>query len=422
MGSFNTSCFVSNQTIAPRDKCRLVAVRQSHTYQPILVREEEGRSEHYGIANNTCHANAFWQPVTPFIAAVYDDFGCVQLVDNPTNKTKVLKFFEEVLSDCPDVESGDSPIHDPAFSFKSFLEAEAPEILAAISGKPESLTNVTAKMLQLCWDHVFRVAQVHRLFMSHAGAVRPLTFAVIHEHTFEALANLLATSTTRCNESLEPRAYILRVLETAFKEAGERPDQASNPRLKGFYLGDRLVNLFNHVGGDGYTNDIDSDMLREAGDALAGGDMSQEQFVIAYMPLLLERYAFAGIERLNAKFTPMIYAGQDNDNSIGQEFASFIAGVSKAVTRSRKEEQYGSFRSYEALFENLDQLHQLPKFLREFDAAVDNIVVSPASGSPDIPAAFECTLSLARLRKALKDLPSSGTILASLRENARARP
>ncbi len=60
---------------------------------------------------------------------------------------------------------------------------------------------------------------------------------------------------------------------------------------------------------------------------------SKEQIV----DLLNTRYLFAGFENLNIKIQPMVYNGQDYDNSVGKAYAKFVRSVSAQVTKKQKE-------------------------------------------------------------------------------------
>src|SRR5690606_33662442 len=57
-------------------------------------------------------------------------------------------------------------------------------------------------------------------------------------------------------------------------------------------------------------------------------------------PFLDTRYVFGGLELLNQVISPMIYATQDYDSSIGGQYADFVVQTRKAVDEGRRE-HYG---------------------------------------------------------------------------------
>lgn len=56
-------------------------------------------------------------------------------------------------------------------------------------------------------------------------------------------------------------------------------------------------------------------------------------------PSMVGVYVLAGMNGLNLKFSPIVSAGQDYDNSHGDALAKFITAVAKVVTKERKKRQ-----------------------------------------------------------------------------------
>lgn len=53
------------------------------------------------------------------------------------------------------------------------------------------------------------------------------------------------------------------------------------------------------------------------------------EYVEAMRPSMAGIYALKGMDRLNFKFSPVIYAGQDYHNDLGQEVVKFFTAVSQ---------------------------------------------------------------------------------------------
>lgn len=89
MGSFNTTWFISQQTISTDDSAVIFPISQQKTYRPIeLSITQNGKTEQksrYGYANSTCYPTAFWSFEEPRFTGKYYDYGQFNLDTTPQN-------------------------------------------------------------------------------------------------------------------------------------------------------------------------------------------------------------------------------------------------------------------------------------------------------------------------------------------------
>lgn len=388
MGSFNTTCFASQQTIAPNDKCRVVAIRQSSTFNPVEVTFRGAKQSLYGVAYSTCYVDAFWKPITGLIPAEYDDYGRVKVTMNGRSKAELCELLGALLCDDIAVAQGENPSHDHAFNMKKFMSEKTPVLLGALQSR--DTTVITDEDLTVCWEHIWEIAQEHRLFISEYGReLRPLQFAIIHEDAYQSLVDYKATQTTYRNQSMAMPAFIERAIASGRERAAryleiisEREHKTEVKAMGAFAFSEGFREAL-RCGNDVLRHSVGDQYISIESGRFFDEKISQEQLVENIKEWLADRYALSSLDELGVRLSPIVYAGQDYDNSIGREYASFVANVSKRVCRSRNVSMYGPYEAY--AFMALDQasLDALMKAVKQYDAAVELVKVTPATHEVD---------------------------------------
>ena len=86
MGSFNTTCMVSQQVIAPNDEVVIFPIVPQSSYSPVELIDKDGSCvEAYGHSSSSCYPTAFWNYAGPMLIGTYDDYGKFELENTVNN-------------------------------------------------------------------------------------------------------------------------------------------------------------------------------------------------------------------------------------------------------------------------------------------------------------------------------------------------
>jgi len=417
MGSFNMSCFASQQTIAPGDLCRVLPIVQKSSYEDILVSKGNQKHAVLGHTHSTCYYDSFWSPIGNFIAAKYDDYGCIELQLDEMARHYLVGLFNEIRQRGWSTEQGDNEHHDLGFDFATFLANEAPGMVPVLDGAESTngwLHGTQDAEFALCWDYIWKVAQKHRLFMSdYKGRPRVFDFALIHEDAYAELVETESQGTDWDGMPLQPEAVLRAALGSARTLAGERVAKMDSglPDMGGWFMGDRIREKLSRADGVGHSiGGPTSSLVSQLCEACWKKELSDVEFIDRCLPLLKDRYALAGLTRLNLRITPAVSAGQDYDNSEGRAYAKFVEKVSSAVTRGRLLEMYGEFKPYSMQVATPARVDAVVAFVPECDAAIENVSTLAADGT--LTMNFDCTLELEDLQEILQEEFEDGELMS----------
>lgn len=350
MGSFNTSCFVSQQTISTDDESIILPIVQQSTYKPVelLVPTHEGVKEvsKYGYCHSTCYATAFWGYAGPMIKGKYDDYGRFELEKTKENAQNIQSFFNSIAVKICDVKQGENEYHEHPLAFSEIYNPKEKHTF-------EKLVEV--------WDKVWDLAGQSRLFVkNYKGEPVCVAFAVMHKSSADYLVETFSSGKTWDDESLEPKSYfntyinkrISEILDI-FKDKKELDDTISFAAitiasLEGFRIGEQegshiashyprprdvsknIVDYFKN-------NPNEKTLTKEFTDELFENFKAQIE----------HRYLASGLERLSIKLSPMVYASQDYSNEIGNDYLKMIQAVNERVNKIVKD-KYGEDDDFES--------------------------------------------------------------------------
>lgn len=421
MGSFNTTCFATNQTIAPGDKCRILPISQQSTYSPVTLAYGEKTEAHYGVTSSTCYPDSFWKPAGTWLEAEYDDCGSSKLLQGPQTRVRLLSFFDQVLMRCPNVAEGENTRQDIAFDFASFLSTEAPGVHQLLQAKDsffevETLdSSALDEELDACWDYIFEVAAENRLFIQdYRGIPRPLQFAVLHERTYQALLETVSTRLDRDGGTVDMAEFLERSLVKAVAaEETLKADFGEPFPLEGWFFSDSLRESFRNLGDPG-ARELESAVLAQLSKKFIRGTLSLPDFVEAFKPHLADRYLFAALLELNLRFSPMVYATQDYSNDVGQAYAALTAKVSQQITKERKFHRFGKFSKYSVQVPTPADFEALAVELEKWDSDADDVTYQEITALLEVHVTFSSPSDLEHLREVIGRLPSSVLMLETL--------
>lgn len=341
MGSFCIECGVSGQVIADDDKCLAIPIIQQSTFRPVEMTLDGQAYSLYGVANSTCYPGAHWAPIGGFVTGKYADYGRIEADDTPTNRRAMVDFFVELVRNAPVVAQGENSCHDIPFDIKAFIADKAPVLAERLRTlrRYDHVDPVGLDFTELAtiWEHLWDVTHEHRLFCrDHSSRIRPLQFAAFHRVSFDHLVQYTNGLKGWHGESYELGAYLKRQLEELSTEAAGLTDEDAGS--KKFFLRMRLRDQLSlHM-----SDCVHKLLLPYMGEHLDLLDkhldegVSLEDYIEAMRPSMEGVYALKGMECLNLKFSPVVYAGQDYDNTQGREVAKFVSAVSKEITKQRK--------------------------------------------------------------------------------------
>ena len=363
MGSFNTTCFASNQTIAPGDRCYILPIIQSHTSRPVDIKLGDKEFQCYGSANQTCYPDSFWRPFGGFIKAKYDDGGSVELLDTPVNRQRLVHFFLQLANRAAAIPQGKNRYHDVPFEFASFLETNAPELdklIKYVRGEDvEGTPSITAPALfaelEAAWGYAADAISEFRLFASDREKYPfQVQLTVMHETAFNNLIAFVEGEKNIKGESLTQRSFFDRNIGAHLESLKEsivklhealKDDLPDDKRkellsllLEGVQRSELLLDggLCRMAELNGNAHPAETFETAAPLSRYTSGKTTLDEFFEELKPSLNSRYVLAALELLNVHISPMIYASQDYSNSIGKEYARFVSATRAVVDEQRK--------------------------------------------------------------------------------------
>lgn len=332
MGSFNTQCFASLQTIATGDPCYIIPIKKTMGYEPVKlskeynvwVKSEKSTEEKivkefasFSFCNTTCYTTAFWQPVGHTISCKYDDYGKVMIDDIEINKQRIRDIFKSFMNKDAfyKTEQGENKFHEQAFDSSKF-NAEDP-----------------IGSLERMWD----VIQEYRVFVTHyLGQPTQFQFAIVSKYAYDNLVNHIEKRENWNDESNDIEKKLERIIKN-LKECDCFPDDIHDERKIRSYQHGRLKRVFdNHFNNsEGFTissEDSKYNVIEEFMDTRTLTDESKG-IIREYIK---EMYFYSALNSLNIKLGPIVYASQDYTNDIGKEYADFVKKTSDQISKIRE--------------------------------------------------------------------------------------
>src|ERR1035437_170793 len=328
MGSFNTTCFVTQQTISERNPCYIFPIKQNSGYNGVKLTRGDKSAVGSSVASSTCYSDCFWKPVGGFIKATYADYGQVEIdFTDEENKKKVNALFKELSREVFVTHVGENECHDVLFNISDCKE----------------------KPIQEIWEYLWTAA-VHelRVFMIpyQDNSPRQFTFAIISEQAYDYLLNSIETSknyngiSNSRNTAIDGFSAAIEARMADF----DTPDKHEGKYAEG---GKGYDSMRSHIASEVIRRAIEGcsnvhipfylldDSYSFSEEVLKEGKLSDENK--AKVKSLMEfGYIMLGLDDMNIKISPMVYSGQDYSNAIGKAYAKMIKTVSAQITKQQK--------------------------------------------------------------------------------------
>ena len=225
MGSFNTTCFASHQTIAPNEDARIIFLIQSRSYSPVELTFDDAAHKAYGVANSNCYAEAFWQPVGVFLEVTYADYGKFSIKKTPHTRAALGYILGRLLQSGLNALEGKNNFHDIPFNLASKLIECSAAFQTAVQPRnfdaaaPVYFTSEFDSDLDLVWEYLDEALGRNRLFMmDYSKVVRPMALGVLCESAYKGLIKAKEAEYSYRKEPNDMESYVKR----AFSKLEER--------------------------------------------------------------------------------------------------------------------------------------------------------------------------------------------------------
>jgi len=156
----------------------------------------------------------------------------------------------------------------------------------------------------------------------------------------------------------------------------------------------------------GYSFPGEISSLEAAFTAFVNKEISMDDLFVKVIPWLQMRLACKGLAALNLHYDPLVYAGQDYTNQIGNAYARFVGQVATAVTRHRLENLFGNFRPYRLIAKSTQALDLLVQQMPSYDGRALPLGTTPLSDSR-VEVCFECGHAPAVLGEIVQELANT---------------
>jgi hypothetical protein len=331
MGSFNTTCFASQQTIAPHDRVTIIPIARSVSYNKIEFDSEEYQPM-YSFCTNTCHSDAFWHASGPILTGKYDDYGYVILDINDTTRPYLIELFQFVHKYSVVSQATD---RDPKFDFSELFELKK---------------MYTDDQLNDIWHHLEQAVGEYRVFITDRQLryVTPFSFAILHTATADWLTESVKKTKNYLNvtNSYENiiKQHVKECFEYWFDEKKFIADPSRTMLMISMQLGlmsqISVGNSYNSIAVHWYkSNDTYTavhQLLKQHLTSNMDFNVLVQPIVELMRPKLDAVYLLQGLGDLNIRIEPMVYATQDYSNEIGTNFLKMVKAVNKEVKQAIK--------------------------------------------------------------------------------------
>jgi hypothetical protein len=229
--------------------------------------------------------------------------------------------FNKLLSDSFKTKQGENEYHDVAFDMSSLYSPE---------------TEYSFEQLISIWDEIWMMTSEHRLFVrNYKHQPRSFQFAVMHQKSAEYLINMVSNEKSWDGMSYHQFNYFENYVKSKLAKFVDETKEVPPVLLEFVFW--RIESLDGYRVGDSEGSFISSlyrspngviDILQ----TMVTGDFSKMPELFQLYKLQLDnRYIHRGLDDLNIKLSPMVYASQDYSNDIGSAFLEMVKTVNAGI-------------------------------------------------------------------------------------------
>lgn len=373
MGSYNLTCFSSNQVINEGQKVRLFGIKQSTTFRPVRLTKNGETVSRFGSSNTICGPNAYWTFVAPSISATYRDSGHFDFDLSGLNKWAAVYLICEIFNLSFVAEQGENSAREPKFDFKAQVQQRSSSLFEILSSNNKLRLSYSNKEWEQVPDeeikdiltYLIDSVKDHRVFMlTHFEAIVPFQFAVVSQISFDSFISVQELYDSDFSEAVSRTSAVANAIKEAHsfvlnRDKSEDTSDATRSNLfdKSCFFRGLFDTLFRGASGGSEQGAPYVDLLFEYADAVCcSKSMTDEQLAEKLFPLISDKYFFDSLFEFNLPFIPFMYAGQDFFNDRGAAYAELVSGISKEMTNDINYARYGAPVEYELVLSLVDSL------------------------------------------------------------------
>lgn len=335
MGSFNTACFVTRQTITPGDEVVIIPIVQSTNNRPITIVNTKTQEEMqvFSSFQSTCYPTGFWQYYGLFIKGTYYDYGRFEISKDPDNVRRLKNLLISLSDDMFLSKRGENKYHDLGMDPPSVDESSSDE-----------------KVLEE-WDTLYDGIFEGRVFTkTYFGNPAQFSVAVMLKITYDELINMARKETLYngikctvdelCVEAINEQLSTLRTYYNCLIDANaENVGFAMLPIITS--APSRALAGLGAIG----LKDFYTAHLYEQSNVLESeiADLVSSPGKCTVVPPNIKHLISWQVENLivnlslslmEIRIEPTYYTGQDYDNTNGKKFKKLVSTVCAAHNKA----------------------------------------------------------------------------------------
>lgn len=353
MGSFNTTCFLSQQTIAPEDKVVLFAVQRSRGYKPVELsysyrdyQEPKNAAPKtktlsaYSASASTAYSDAFWSAKGPMLTGEYSDYGQFTLDNTEENNLSLKCLLDEMRTILAETHQGENQYHDHALNIKELYDPQKEYEFSELAE---------------IFDRLVEQASEGRLFEASDPA-EEISFAVMSKHAADYclglqtdwkdrfkkdLLNAIELSLINDDKVVEKKDIVTDMFSFTMRIEGALNQMSAN-----------RVSLISEYGElfKEFTKYLSQDIK---GDNKMSDQQLADELYERFFRIPFERNAILmSLENFNTKISPIVYASQDYSNEIGSDYLKMVQHVNERLKEDLKARYGDEDEDYEENEEN----------------------------------------------------------------------
>lgn len=346
MGSFNATCFASQQTIAPGEKVVLIPIVQALGNRSVIIDRSGRQTEVRAPVLNHCYPTAFWEFSGPLIYATYYDYGYHTLDEDEENLRCVKTLLDYVFEKVEMVKTGDEG--ESSFDFATTYNPSK-------TYEPDELLEV----FQSLWDAADRDENVflNNVHHSHTGPVN-FKFAVILQDSVEYLVDMVRNEETYGQQMMNEDFFITEGIRRSgcdyfiedFVERAKLESTINEDSSIIKYLSTMSGVSYADFGAGAYgimgTPPSTQEVMELVNELTLANKSDYKKILTDYIKKFQNRKIKAGmlmhgLDMISARIVPQTYTTQDYDNTIGNKYLQFVTAVNAKVnSRVSSDDQY----------------------------------------------------------------------------------
>lgn len=320
MGSFNTSCFVTKQTISPRDKAVIFPIKQLCDSARSFNLIEGSIATRTNVINKTlvksyksiCHIDSNWEFAGPMLYATYDDYGRFTIDNTEYNIKTMQSLFVGLAGTLYNVELGRNEYHDIAINMREWIKKHG---VSTYDGLCE------------IWKHLTEGFNEGRCFIYDNAASYALKLAVMSYHTFDYILH----KSDKHFENIYKYTlikYFDRVSKYNDEKMNEMAIYTMNISIP-LQFADFIMSLY-----------MDVNYIEAINKSYEKHKSFNEAFINDVYDIMLPIYSFIYVmsdidANYPCKLEPQTYTGQDYSNEIGKDYINLLKQVNKLIKSNR---------------------------------------------------------------------------------------